>query len=80
MKFAGERYHFPENIRTTKVSDTILETHYSIRSKVVDTMDQEILDSIFEAARNDGITELIVFDKQFILDAIREKLDRMKEV
>ena len=42
-------------------------------------LDNAIHKACIEAAREAGITELVLVDKQFVADAIREKLERMKE-
>lgn len=41
-------------------------------------LDNEICRASIEAAREAGITDLYLLDKQFIAEAIREKMERMK--
>lgn len=41
-----------------------------------EAMDRAILDEIIIAAKAEGITDLIVLDKKFIVEAIREKMER----
>lgn len=79
MNFAGERYHFPENLIVNDVSSVVQEITYKFQTEVVDMVDQDILSAIIKTARENGITDLLILDKQFVLDALREKLERMKE-
>lgn len=41
-----------------------------------EAMDRAILDEIIITAKAEGITDLIVLNKKFIIDAIREKMER----
>lgn len=53
---------------------------YQITNKLAviaaDAMDNAILDEIIRTAKAEGITDLIVLDKKFIVEAIREKMER----
>lgn len=53
---------------------------YQITNKMAviaaDAMDNAILDEIIRTAKAEGITDLIVLDKKFIVEAIREKMER----
>ena len=42
--------------------------------------DQAIYEAIITYAKNEGVTDLYLMDKQFVMDAIKEKLERLKEV
>lgn len=46
------------------------------KAEVIDMENKAIVDAVIKAAQEDGITTLYLMDKQFILDAIREKLER----
>ena len=48
----------------------------NIKAKVVDNMDEAIISAIYDKAVEDGINTLLVFDKKFILDAVKEKIAR----
>lgn len=66
------------------VHDTsLMQNIERIKAKAVERaamdFDNAIHKACIEAAREAGITELILVDKQFVADAIREKLERMKE-
>ena len=41
-----------------------------------EAMDRAILDEIIKIAKAEGITDLIVLDKKFIVESIREKMER----
>ena len=43
---------------------------------VVDMTNNTIVDACVKAARNAGINDLYLLDKQFVLDAIKEKIER----
>ena len=45
-------------------------------AQVADMTDQIIVDAIIDVARAEGITDLYLIDKKFIMDAIREKMKR----
>lgn len=51
----------------------------SICAEVVDLREKAIVSAIVDAARNSGITELILMDKGFILRAIKNELENLKE-
>lgn len=51
----------------------------SICAKVVDLREQAIVSAIVDAARDSGITELILMDKEFVLRAIKNELENLKE-
>lgn len=68
----------------TYVHDTsLVQSIERIQAKAVERaamdLDNAVHKACIEAAREAGITELILVDKQFVADAIREKLERMKE-
>jgi hypothetical protein len=47
------------------------------KAEVIDMENKAIVDAVIKAAQEDGITTLLM-DKQFVLEAIREKLERMR--
>ena len=53
---------------------------YQITNKLAviaaEETDRAILDEIIRVAKSEGITDLIVLDKKFIVEAIREKMER----
>ena len=50
-----------------------------IRAMVVNTTEWAIVDAVIEAAKEDGISDLYLMDRKFVLDALREKIEREKE-
>lgn len=48
-------------------------------AKCVDTRDKAIVRAIIQAAQEDGIDELFLLDRDFIISAIREKIEREAE-
>lgn len=45
---------------------------------VVDMTDNTIVDACVKAARQAGINDVYLLDKKFVLDAIREKIERTR--
>lgn len=44
--------------------------------KAADFFDQTVTDAIVKMAREEGITTLVLLDKEFVVAAIREKMER----
>ena len=66
----------PVKYNSTSFEDTALHFAKNIVARVIDMRDQAIYNEIIKTAREAGIDELILMDKQFVLDALREKLER----
>lgn len=47
-------------------------------AELVDMQDKAIVDAVIKAAEQEEITQLLLLDKGFVLDAIREKMERMR--
>ena len=47
-----------------------------ISCQLIDIADEEIYREVTKAAHEAGIDDLYLMDKQFVLDALREKLER----
>ena len=58
------------------IEDESLRFVQNISVRLIDMRDQAMYNGIIETAREAGIDELILMDKQFVLDALREKLER----
>lgn len=43
--------------------------------KAIDTLDQKLVEACIQAAQEEGVC-LTLIDKQFVVDAIREKMER----
>ena len=50
-----------------------------IACQTADDIDGEIAHACIEAARKEGVHFLALLDKQFVLDALREKAERMTQ-
>ena len=48
-------------------------------AQLIDMTDKVIYDAIIATAIEEGITDLYLLDKQFVIEALREKLKREKE-
>lgn len=70
-------YVFPRD--QLQLDGTMVELRCKIAAVVVDTTEKAVVQAIIEAARAEGVTDLYLLDKAFILDAIREKLEREKQ-
>lgn len=46
--------------------------------ELVDMQDRAIVDAVIRAAEDEKITQLLLLDKRFVLDAIWEKMERMR--
>lgn len=47
-----------------------------IEAEAIDMADRAIVEEVIRTARQSGIDTLLLMDKQFVLDAMREKLER----
>lgn len=54
-----------------------LTCHINFACQAADDIDGEIAHACIEAARQEGVHYLALLDKQFVLDALREKAERM---
>ena len=69
-------YQFPRD--QIQLDGTMAEHRRKVAAVVEDTTDAVIVAAILAAARTEGVTDLYLLDKTFILDALREKLEREK--
>ena len=56
-----------------------LKITFDVRAAVIDTMDDAILNAVIQEAIADGVAELYLLDREFVLDALREKIERERE-
>ncbi len=54
------------------------EIKFDVRAVVTDTTDEAIASAVIQEAIADGVAELYLLDKKFVLDALREKIEREK--
>ena len=69
-------YEFPRD--QIRLEGTMAELPGKVAAVVEDSTDAAIVAAVLAAARAEGVTDLYLLDKTFILDAIREKLEREK--
>lgn len=67
-------YQFPRD--QIQIDGTTATLHAKVAAIVEDATDAAIVGAILEAARAEEVTDLYLLDKTFILDALREKLER----
>lgn len=72
-------YEFPRNQIQIDSYSHMAEHHAKVAAVVEDTADDAIIAAVIAAAQAEGVTDLYLLDKTFILDAIREKLEREKQ-
>lgn len=52
---------------------------FNIQAAVVDAANKGITDAVIQTAIADGVAELYLLDRKFVLDALREKIERERE-
>lgn len=67
------QFNFPPKM---SVEDPGFIVRKNISVQVANMLDNEIMTAIVNLARENGITDLFVLDKKFVLDALKEKLER----
>ena len=67
LNYPGMNYVFEHN-RIGKMM--------AFKAKLIDMKNEAIVQECIKAANEAGITDLFLLDKQFIIDAIREKMER----
>lgn len=67
-------YAFPRD--QIQLDGTMAELPMKIAAVVEDTTDNVIVAAILAAARTEGVTDLYLLDKKFIMGAIQEKKER----
>lgn len=71
-------YEIPRNQIHIDIYSHMAEYRAKVAAVVEDTAEQAIVQAIIAAARAEGVTDLYLMDKTFILDALREKQEREK--
>lgn len=67
------QFNFPPKM-SVKNPEFIVRKNISVQ--VANMLDNEIMTAIANLARESGITDLFVLDKKFVLDALKEKMER----
>ena len=74
-------YQNPSYYKLTNddIEETTYELHNEFLVRCVDLLDKEIVNAIVDTARENGVTDVYLIDKEFILRAIKNEFERMKE-
>lgn len=56
-----------------------LKITFDVRAAVIDTADEAIANAVIQEAIADGVAELYLLDREFVLDALREKIERKEK-
>lgn len=67
------QFNFPPE---TSVEDPGFIARRNISVQFANMLDNELMTGIVNLARENGITDLFVLDKKFVLDALKEKMER----
>lgn len=74
----GEHFQFPPSVEADALGVKFLfkaaVTSYDSVNKEIDEM---VIREIVQAAKDNGVTDLTILDRKFILEALIEKRDRM---
>lgn len=58
----------------------VLKIEQNIRVQMQENFDKAIVDEIIRGAKEQGITDMVLLDKEFIMEALKEKADREENV
>ena len=67
------QFNFPPEM---SVEDPGFIVRRNISVQFANMLDNEFMTEIVNLARENGITDLFVLDKKFVLDALKEKMER----
>lgn len=74
----GEHFQFPPHVEEDALGVKLLfkaaVTSYDSVSKEIDEM---VIREIVQAAKDNGVTDLTILNRKFILEALKEKWDRI---
>jgi hypothetical protein len=71
--------HFNMNAPEFKFEDSIFKMQQKIYAECVDMKETAILEAIIRAAKEAGVTELFLFDKQFVVDALTVAIEKWRD-
>lgn len=76
MAERGRHYHMKDyEFAGSPTSGIVM----SFSAEVVDLQNQVMVDACIKAARNAGVNDLYLMDRQFVLDALFEKIHRTQQ-
>ena len=64
---------------TITVNGIMREELNKYKAQVLSAMDDEIVRAAVEAARQEGITDLVLLDKQFVIDALVKAVETWRD-
>ena len=74
----GEHFQFPPKVEMDEDwVEVLMKAAVSSYDSVNKEVDEMILREIIKAAQDNGVTDLTVLNRKFILEALKEKWDRM---
>lgn len=73
------RYEFPENVPDFNAENPMVTLSRKLMAETADRTDKTMVEAILHMCWLEGITDLWLIDKKFILEAITEKLEREKK-
>lgn len=73
MSNVGMHYHLDQ---PRPIIEPPFICQHTVMARILDMTDQLIVDEIIRVAIKEGVDDLYVLDKKFVLDAIREKMER----
>lgn len=72
----GRHYHVKDyEFVTSPINGIVMR----FSAEVVDLQNQVMVDACIKAARNAGVNDLYLLDRQFVLDALLEKIERTRQ-
>lgn len=70
--------HFNMNVPEMKFEDGFFEMRHKIYAECVDMQETAIYEAIIRAAKESGVTELFLLDKQFVADALKVAIEKWR--
>jgi len=67
----------PLPVRGIDMGDPMGDITVKISAQVADMTDSAIVEAILQVAKEEGLTDLYLIDREFILRALRNELERM---
>ena len=78
VEFSKYGHYYQLGQVNPELLDGCLSYTSSILAKVTDMANKAIVSAIIETAKECGVTDLFLIDKKFIIEAITEKMERLK--
>lgn len=72
-------YELPTAV-TPELKGGFLTLQRRMSTYIRDTMDKRIVDAVIEEARREGMTDVFILDRKWVMDALREKAGRRQVI